>query len=49
MVTTNQKSTTDTSTGKKKECKHNIQVSHRFTKENKTGREEKYHKTSPKL
>ena len=49
MVTANQKSTIDTPTGKKKECKHNIQVSHQFTKENETGREEKLQNKSKPL
>ena len=42
MVTTNQKSTIDTHTKKKKESKHNTKVSHQITREeNKRGREEK--------
>ena len=42
MVTTNQKSTIDTHTQKKKESKHNTKVSYQITREeNKRGREEK--------
>ena len=41
-VTTNQKSTIDTHTKKKKESKHNTKVSHQITREeNKRGSEEK--------
>ena len=50
MVTTNQKSTIDTHTKKKKESKHNTKVSHQITREeNKRGSEEKIPtKTNPK-
>ena len=42
MVTTNQKSTIDTHTQKKKESKHNTKVNHQITREeNKRVREEK--------
>ena len=50
MVTANRKSTIDTHTKKKKESKHNTEVSHQITRGgNKTGREEKRPpKTNPK-
>ena len=50
MVTTNQKSTIDVCTKKKKQYKHNTKDSHQITiEENKKGREEKRPmKTSPK-
>ena len=50
MITTNQKSTIDTHTKKKKESKHNTKISHQLTREeNKRVREEKRPtKTNPK-
>ena len=50
MVTTNQKSTRDIHTKKKKESKHNTKDSHQITREeHKRGREEKRPtKTNPK-
>ena len=50
MVTTNQKSTIDTGTNKKKQSKHNTKDNHQSTiKENKRIKEEKRTtKTNPK-
>jgi len=41
MGTTDQNSTTDIHTKKKKQSKHNSKVRHQITRENKRGREEK--------
>ena len=48
MVTTNQKSTIETQTQKKKESKHNTKVSHQITREeNKEEGKEKINKNKP--
>ena len=47
MVTTNQKSTIDTHTNKKKQSKHNTKDSHQATREQKKGRK-KTNKTKSK-